>query len=65
MTPGPAIDLQSPASAQAVNGKTYLIYAEAFDRSQWEIATGTYTSRSGWVNGTRLFSTTCCCRQPT
>lgn len=44
--PGPTIDLQSPASAQAVDGTTYLIYAEAFDRSQWEISTGAYTAAS-------------------
>lgn len=45
--PGPTIDLQSPASAQAVNGTTYLIYAESLNRSQWEIATGAYDSATG------------------
>lgn len=55
--PGPTIDLQSPASAQAANGAKYLIYAEATDRSQWEIATGAYTSSSGtFARTTVLFN---------
>ena len=55
--PGPTIDLQSPASAGAVNGTTYLIYAEALDRSQWEIATGAYTSSTGtFARTTVLFN---------
>lgn len=45
--PGPAIDMQSPASAQAVNGTTYLIYAQSLDMSQWEIATGAATLSGG------------------
>jgi hypothetical protein len=54
--PGPAIDLQSPASAQAVDGATYLIYAESFDRSQWEIATGAYTASSGTFARTTIIA---------
>lgn len=45
--PGPVIDLQSPASAGALNGLTYTYYAERFDRAQWEIGQGVYTSSSG------------------
>jgi hypothetical protein len=44
--PGPAIDMQSPASARAVDGTTYLIYSQSLDMSQWEIATGAYTASS-------------------
>lgn len=54
--PGPTIDLQSPASAQAVDGTTYLIYAESLDRSQWEIATGAYTASSGTLARTTIKS---------
>lgn len=43
---GVTIDMQSPASAGAVDGVTYLIYAQSFDMSQWEIATGAYTASS-------------------
>lgn len=45
--PGPTIDMQSPASAGAVDGTIYLIYAQSFDMAQWEIATGAYTASSG------------------
>ena len=54
--PGPAIDLQSPASAQAVNADTYLICAESLDRSQWEIATGAYTLSSGTFARTTIIA---------
>lgn len=43
---GPAIDMQSPASAGAVDGTTYLYYAQSLDMSQWEIGTGAYTAAS-------------------
>lgn len=43
---GGGFDMQSPASAGAIDGVTYLIYAQSFDMSQWEIATGAYTASS-------------------
>lgn len=54
--PGPTIDLQSPASAQAIDSTTYLIYAEAFDRSQWEIAIGAFTLLSGTFARTTIIA---------
>lgn len=45
--PGPAIDMQSPASAGAVNGTTYAYYAQSLDMSQWEIGRGVYTAGTG------------------
>lgn len=45
--PGPAIDMQSPAAAVAVNGTVYIYYAQSFDMAQWEIGSGAYTSSSG------------------
>lgn len=45
--PGPTIDMQSPASAGAVNGTTYLYYAQSLDMMEWEIGNGAYTSSSG------------------
>jgi len=45
--PGPSIDMQSPASDGAVDGTTYLYYAQSFDMSQWEIGQGAYTASSG------------------
>lgn len=45
--PGPAIDMQSPASAGAVDGTTYLYYAQSFDMAEWEIGSGPYTESSG------------------
>ena len=44
--PGPTTDMQSPASAGAVDGTAYLYYAQSFDMSQWEIGTGAYTASS-------------------
>lgn len=44
--PGPTTDMQSPASAGAADGTTYLYYAQSFDMSQWEIGTGAYTAAS-------------------
>lgn len=44
---GPAIDMQSPASAGAVNGTVYQYYAQSLDMAQWEIGTGAYTASTG------------------
>src|SRR5689334_13621542 len=38
---------QSPASANAVNGRIYKFRAESLDLSQWELAEGAYNSSSG------------------
>lgn len=45
--PGPAIDMQSPASAGVVSGSAYLYYAQSLDMSQWEIVTGVATLAAG------------------
>lgn len=45
--PGPTIDMQSPASAGAVDGTVYEYYAQSLDMSQWEIGTGAYTAATG------------------
>lgn len=50
--PGPSIDMQSPASAGAVNGTTYKYYAQSLDMNDWEIGTGAYTA------GTQTFART-------
>jgi hypothetical protein len=38
---------QSPASANAVNGRVYKFRAESADLSQWELAEGAYNSSTG------------------
>lgn len=45
--PGPAIDMQSPATAGAVDGQIGLYYAQSFDMSQWEKGYTIYTALSG------------------
>lgn len=45
--PGPAIDMQSPTSAGAVDGTTYQYYAQSLDMTQWEIGLGAYTASTG------------------
>lgn len=50
--PGPTSDMQSPASAGAVNGAVYKYYAQSFDMSEWEIGTGAYDA------GTETFART-------
>ena len=54
--PGPTIDMQSPASAGAVNGNTYLIYSQTLNMNQWEIATGAYTASSGTFARTTILA---------
>lgn len=55
--PGPSIDMQSPASAGAVDGAVYVYYAQSFDMSQWEKGTGTYTaSTNTFARSTVLFN---------
>jgi hypothetical protein len=44
--PGPTTDMQSPASAGAVDGVTYRVYAQSLDMSEWEICDCVYTSAS-------------------
>lgn len=50
--PGPTIDMQSPATAGAVNGVSYIYYAQSLDMSEWEVGSGAYTS------GTKTFART-------
>lgn len=45
--PGPTSDMQSPASASAVNGAVYKYYAHSFDMSEWEIGTGAHDAVTG------------------
>ena len=45
--PGPAIDMQSPATAGAVNGATYVYYAQSLDMTEWEVGSTVYNSGTG------------------